>query len=182
MRHPLANVETRFLGALTLRLCVLLVFSTALMMFLDVPLQGDASPRGIVSFELAGRPHDALRILLEWKSRNALGYGRLSLIADFVYLLIYALFFSALALWVGAKLGEAKWSVRAAWAATTAAVFDVVENGVLLYELNRLSSPSPYPQLAAALAIGKFILIAASAAYGLVGSAVVFARRQRRPL
>ena len=182
MRHPLANVETRFLGALTLRLCALLVFATALMMFVDVPLQGDASPHGIVSFELAGTPHQALRILLEWRSRNVLGVGRLSLVADFVYLVIYALFFSALALWVGARLGELKWSVRAAWAATSAAVLDIVENGVLLYELNRLTSPSPYPQLAAALAIGKFVLIAASAAYGLVGSALVFARRQRRPL
>jgi hypothetical protein len=182
MRHPLANVETGFLGALTLRLCALLVFATALMMFVDVPLQGDASPRGIVSFELAGTPHQALRILLEWRSRNVLGVGRLSLIADFVYLVIYALFFSALALWVGARLGELKWSVRAAWAATSAAVLDIVENGVLLYELNRLTSPSPYPQLAAALAIGKFVLIAASAAYGLVGSVLVFARRQRRPL
>jgi hypothetical protein len=182
MRHPFANVETRFLGVLTLRLCALLVFATALMMFLDVPLQGDASPRGIVSFQLAGTPHQALRILLEWRSRGALGYGRLSLIADFVYLVIYAAFFSALALWVGARLSEVKWSLRAAWAATIAAVLDVFENGVLLYELNRLTSPSPYPQLAAALAIGKFLLLAGSAAYGLIGSLVVLARRQRRPL
>lgn len=182
MRHPLSNVETRLLGAVTLRLCALMVFATALMMLLDVPLQGDASPRGIVSFELAGTPHQALRILLEWRSRDALGYGRLSLIADFVYLLIYALFFSSLALWVGARLSEKKWSVRAAWAATTAALVDIFENGVLLYELNRLTSPSPYPQVAAALAIVKFALIAASAAYGLIGSALVFARRQRRPL
>lgn len=182
MRHPLANVETRFLGALTLRLCALLVFATALMMFVDVPLQGDASPHGIVSFELASTPHRALRILLDWRSRNVLGHGRLSLIADFVYLVIYALFFSALALWVGARLGELKWSARAAWSATSAAFLDIVENGVLLYELNRLTTPSPYPQLAAALAVGKFLLIAASAAYGLVGSALVFARRQRRPL
>lgn len=182
MRHPFANVEARFLGALTLRLCALLVFATALMMFLDVPLQGEASPYGIVSFELAGTPHQALRILLEWRSRDALGYGRLSLIADFVYLIIYASFFSALALWVGARLGEATWSVRAAWAATVAAVLDIFENGVLLYELNRLTSPSPYPQLAAGLAIAKFLLLAGSAAYGLVGSAMVFSRRQRRPL
>jgi len=182
IRHPLATLETRFLGALTLRLCALLVFATALMMFLDVPLQGEASPHGIVSFELAGTPHQALRILLEWKSREALGHGRLSLVADFAYLLVYASFFSALALWVGAKLSEASWSMRAAWAATTAAVVDMIENGVLLYELNRLTSPSPYPQLAAALAIGKFVLLAASAAYGLIGSAVVFVRRQRRPL
>lgn len=182
MRHPFARLEPRLLGALTLRLGALLVFATALMMFVDVPLQGDASPRGIVSFELAGTPHQALRILLEWKSRDALGSARLSLLVDFLYLLIYAAFFSALATWVGIRLGETRWSVRAAWAATTAAILDVFENGVLLYELHRITTPTPYPQIAAALAVAKFGLVALSAAYGAVGSALVFVRRQRRPL
>lgn len=182
MKHPLAQIEPRLLGSLTIRFGALLVFSTALMMFIDVPLQGDSSPHGVVSFELAGTPHQALRILLEWKSRDALGYGRLSLIVDFIYLLIYALFFSSLALWVGARLGDGKWSVRAAWAATIAAAFDLLENGVLLYELNRFTSPSPYPQVAASFALTKFALLVASAAYGLGGGIGVFARRQRRPL
>lgn len=182
MRHPLGHIEPGLLGSLTIRLGALLIFATALMLFVDVPLQGESSPHGIVSFELAGTPHQALRILLEWRSRGALGAARLSLIVDFLFLLIYAAFFSALALWVGVRLGERKWSVRAAWAASTAAVLDVLENGVLLYELNRLSSPSPYPQLAAALALGKFLLLVLSAAYGVVGGAVVAIRRQRRPL
>lgn len=182
MKHPLAQIEPTLLGSLTIRFGALLVFSTALMMFVDVPLQGNASPNGIVSFELAGTPHQALRILLEWRSRDALGYARLSLIVDFIYLLIYALFFSSLALWAGKRLGDGKWSARAAWAATLAAVFDILENGVLLYELNRFTSPSPYPQVAASFALTKFVLLAASAAYGLGGSIGVFARRQRRPL
>jgi hypothetical protein len=182
VQHPLAKVEPRLLGSLTLRLGGLLVFATALMIFVDVPLQGEASPNGIVSFELAGTPHQALRILLEWKSRDALGYARLSLIVDFVYLLIYSLFFASLALWVGARLGESRWSMRAAWAAAMAALFDVLENGVLLYELTRFTSPAPYPQLGAAFALVKFALLLFSAAYGLIGSVAVFAKRQRRPL
>ena len=104
MNHPLAQIEPTLLGSLTIRFGALLLFSTALMMFVNVPLQGDASPNGIVSFELAGTPYQALRILLEWKIRDALGYARLSLIVDFIYLLIYALFFSSLALWVGKRL------------------------------------------------------------------------------
>jgi hypothetical protein len=180
--HPLAKVEPPLLGSLTIRFGALLVFATALMMFVDVPLEGESSPHGIVSFELAGTPQQALRILLEWRSRNALGYARLSLIVDFIYLSIYALFFSALALWVGTRLGDGKWSVRAAWSATLAAAFDVLENGVLLYELNRFTSPSPYPQVAASFALTKFALLLLSATYGLGGSARVLARRQRRPL
>ena len=182
MQHPLEKVEPRLLGSVTLRLGGLLMFATALMLFVDVPLQGEASPYGIVSYELAGTPHEALRILLEWKSRDALGYAQLSLIVDFVYLLIYSLFFASLALWVGARLGETKWSVRAAWAASMAAVFDVLENGVLLYELTRFTSPAPYPQLGAAFALVKFALLLCSAAYGVIGGAAAFARRQRRPL
>ena len=182
MKHPLAQIEPRLLGSLTIRLGALLVFSTALMMFVDVPLQGEASPYGIVSFELAATPHEALRILLEWKSRNALGYARLSLIVDFGYLLVYALFFSALSLWVGTRLGDPKWSARSAWAVTLAAVLDVLENGVLLYELNRFTSPSPYPQVAASFALTKFALLIASATYGVGGAAAVLVRRQRRPL
>lgn len=182
MRHPLAQIEPTLLGSLTLRFGALLVFATALMMFVDVPLEVGASPHGIVSFELAGRPSQALRILLEWRSLGVLGYARLSLIVDFVYLLIYALFFSSLALWVGSRLGHTKWSVRAAWAATVAAAFDVLENGVLLYELNRLTSPAPYPQVAASFALTKFALVVGSALYGVGGSIAVLVRRQRRPL
>ena len=182
MKHPLAQIEPPLLGSLTIRFGALLVFATALMMFIDLPLQGESSPEGIVSFELAGTPHQALRILLEWKSRSALGYARLSLIVDFIYLVIYSLFFSSLAVWVGARLGDAKWSVRAAWAVTLAAALDVLENGVLLYELNRFTSPSPYPQVAASFALTKFALLIASATYGLGGSVAVLARRQRRPL
>ena len=158
------------------------MFSTALLMFVDVPLQSDTAPNGIISFELAGSPTRTLAILLDWKSRSALGYARLSLVIDFIYLLIYGLFFSSLALWVGARLGEARWSARAAWAALLAAGFDVLENSVLLYELNRFTSPSPYPQVAASFALTKFALILGSALYGVGGGVAVLAKRQRRPL
>lgn len=177
MEHPLQSIEPRLLGALTLRFGALLVFATALMMFVDVPLQNEASPNGIVSFELAGTPQRALRMLLEWKSRDALGYANLSLIVDFVYLLIYGLFFASLAVWLGSRMQETVWSARAAWAAFCAAAFDVLENGVLLYQLNRFTSPSPFPQLAAAFAGLKFALLIASALYSAVGGVALLRRR-----
>jgi hypothetical protein len=165
------------LGALTMRFAALLVFSTALMAFVDVPLQGEAAPWGIVSFELAGAPQQALAILLEWKSKSALGHAKLSLIIDFVYLLIYGGFFSMLAISVGNRLREETWSVRAAWAATLAAGFDVLENGVLLFEVARVTSPAPYPQLALTFAGAKFGLLGVSALYAVVGGAMVMRRR-----
>lgn len=174
--------DPRLLGALTLRLAILLVFSTALMMFVDVPLQGQTSPWGIVSFEFARTPTRALAILLEWKRNAALGHAKLSLIADFLYLIIYGSFFAMLARWVGVRVGEVTWSRRAAAAAVGAAGFDVLENTALLIEVVRFSSPAPYPQLSFAFATLKFALLAASAAYSVVGLGALARRRYRRPL
>jgi hypothetical protein len=165
------------LGALTLRFGALLLFSTALMVFVDLPLQGEAAPWGIVSFEVAGTPHRALAILLEWKSKSALGHAKLSLIIDFVYLLIYGLFFSMLAVWVAKRLDDESRGALAAWAATIAAGFDVLENGVLLFEVARVASPAPYPQLALAFAGVKFALLGLSVLYSIVGATRLLRRR-----
>jgi len=173
----LASLEPRLVGALTLRLAALLVFSTALMMFIDVPLQGEAAPFGIVSFELAATPRRALAILVEWRTRAVLGYAKLSLGVDFLYLLVYGGFFATLATWVGQRLVEPAWSRRAASAALVAAGFDVLENLVLWIEVARVSSPAPYPQLALAFAVAKFTLIGAAGLYGIVGAVRVFLRR-----
>ena len=106
-----------------------------------------------------------------------MGHAKLSLIVDFVYLLIYGAFFSMLAIWVGKRLDVQVSGTRAAWAATLAAGFDVLENGVLLFEVARFSSPAPYPQLALAFAGVKFALIGASMLYSLVGGARMLRRR-----
>jgi hypothetical protein len=180
--HPLETIEPDLLRSLTIRLGGLLVFATALLLFVDVPLQGDSSPWGIVSFELAATPHQALRILLEWRVRGALGYATLSLAIDFVYLLIYTLFFSSLALWVGHRRGETTWSRRAAWAATAAAGFDVLENLVLLYEVGRFTSPAPFPQLAASFAAAKLALLLISVSYSVSGGIALVRAGYRRPL
>lgn len=180
--HPFAKVDAALLRSLTIRLGGLLVFSTALLMFVDVPLQGDSSPWGIVSFELAATPTRALRILLEWRARGALGHAKLSLSIDFIYLVIYALFFSSLASWLGKRRGDELWSNRAAWAATSAAGFDVLENAVLLYELNRFGSPAPFPQLAATFAATKLALLSLSIGYAVIAGIALVRARQRRPL
>ena len=168
MQHPFCKIGRQTLGNVLPRLTALLLVSGALMALLDTPLRGEASPWGIVSFELAGTPYDALRILLAWEQADAIGHAKLIQWADFVYLIIYGSFFATLAAWAGAVLGDAKWSSRAAWAATLAALFDVLENVVLLFEIQRMTTPAPWPQLAAAFATTKFALLALSTLYGLV--------------
>jgi hypothetical protein len=180
--HPLATIEPRLLRPLTIRLGALLVFATALMTLVNVPLEGESSPWGIVSFQLAGTPYRALGILLEWRVEGALGYAKLSLLVDFVYLVIYGLFFASLVMWVGARLGDTTWSSRAAWAATGAALLDALENAVQLYQVARFTAATPFPELAASFASSKFALLLLSASYAGAGGIVAWVRRQRRPL
>jgi hypothetical protein len=180
--HPLCTLKAKPLGVVAVRLGILLVFTSALMRLLDVPLQGEAAPLGIVSFELAGTPYRALAILLEWDAKEALGHARLSLIVDFAYLLVYGLFFATLAAWIGNKMSEAKWSSLAAWAATLAAVCDAIENSFLLYQVGRFTTKTPWPQLAASFAMIKFALLLAAAAYCLLAGLGLLRRRYRRPL
>ena len=161
---------------------MLLVLSTALMAFIDLPLQTESAPWGIVSLELAWSPFRALRILLEWQRAGALGHAKLIQIADFVYLLIYGMFFATLAAWTGARLGQPKWASLAAWGATFAAGLDVLENAILLHEINRITTPSPWPELAALFAGGKFLLVGSSALYGIGGGLASVFPRYRRPL
>lgn len=169
IRH-LSSLSTPLLGALTLRLAILFVFGTALMAFVDVPLQGPHSPYGIVSFELAGSPNRALAILVQWQTHDALGHAKLSLVVDYLYMLIYGGFFVMLSLWFGARRDEHVWRFRAAWAAVGAVAFDLLETSVLFLEVSRFASPAPYPQLAAAFATAKFALLIVPIGYALAST------------
>jgi hypothetical protein len=53
----------------------------------------------------------------------------------------------------------------------------VLENVVLLYEVVRFTSPSPFPQLAASFAGVKFTLLIFSASYAVIGGIAVLLRR-----
>ena len=82
-----------------------------------------------------------------------------------------------LAVWSGSRLGERVWSNRMAWAATAAAIFDALENCVLLYEVIAFDSPTPYPQLALSFATAKFGLLAVVIAYVVIAVAASIRRR-----
>ena len=166
----LTSMNPRLLRAVTLRLGMLFILSSALIGFLDVPLRGAAAPYGIVSFELAGSPTRALAILMQWRNTDALGHAKLIMVADYVYMLIYGGFFMMLSLWLGAARDETVWSVRAAWASVLAVGFDLLETAVLAFEVWRFASPAPYPQLAAAFAGMKFALLVVPIGYAIASA------------
>ncbi|MEM7136989.1 MAG: hypothetical protein AAF500_10445 [Myxococcota bacterium] len=177
MIDRLASLSPALLRVLTIRFGMLFAFCTALMALLGVPLEGELTPWGIVSFQLARTPMRALAILLQWQADSALGHAKLGLLVDFLYLVVYSGFFVTLALWLGALLRDGTWSVRAAWAAVGAAVCDALENVVLLIEVVRVDSPSPYPEAAFSFAVIKFALLGGAIAYVVSAIVRLLARR-----
>jgi hypothetical protein len=156
---------------------VLGVFSVALLTFVGVPLEGEAAPLGLLSFKMAGTPHRALAILLEWDSKAALGHAKIYLVVDSVFAVILGFFIATVAVRLGKRLDEDKWSSRVAWLAFLVAGLNVLENAVLMFEVLRIDSPPPYPQLVLALGAVKLALLGVCVLYLAVGSAKVLRRR-----
>jgi hypothetical protein len=114
----------------------------------DRPLR----PAGIVGYELAYTPQNALRLFEAWGAAGQLA-ARESLWIDFLFMPAYALLFAGLALGE-ARLARAGWVRRlGAWPAAlplAAWLFDFVENVALLRALDTPTAPPAGPLLAGA--------------------------------
>ena len=165
---------------------VLTLVLFAIFRVLDGPLQTDAAPNGIVSFELAGNPQTARAITDSWKQSSLLLsavagqpnpdivnipylFAAFGLGLDYLFMPVYAL-----ALAFGTLLASGRhhgWiqslGAVAGYSAFTAALFDAVENYTLLQVLIGNIQPS-YPALAAFCAVLKFGLLLFGLCYALV--------------
>jgi len=158
---------------------VLLVL-TLLVMALGVwltaagePLNTEAAPQGIVSFEFAWSHDRSAEILDSWDA-SALAAAMFVQGLDALYLLAYPAWFSLAALRIGRRLGGA-WSRRGlvvSWLVLLSAPLDTIENYALVRQL--VEGPSQfYAQLAAWCALPKFALVAVAASF-LAMAAVVW--------
>ena len=177
MRHPLESIYNPYRKQLFLAFFCLTVILFAIFWILDQPLQTEAAPMGIVSFELAGDPITARTITDSWKQLSLLlssvagqpnpdivntpyvlaGFG---LGLDYRFMPCYAL-----ALAFGTLLATQKhqdWiytlGAFAGYGAFAAPLFDALENFALLRVLLG-AYQSSYPAIAAYCAIVKFGLI-----------------------
>lgn len=168
--HPLAfipnnNRKRIFFIFLAATLLVMAVFRFVL----DPPLQTEAAPQGIVSFELAGSQAKADEIILSWDTTAQL-YAAFGLGFDFLFMPIYATaialgvllaagrhpgWFTSLGAWVG-------------WGTFAAALFDSAEN-ICLFNLLLGNSGANYASMAAIYATLKFGLILLGTGYALIG-------------
>jgi len=165
-----------FPPALVLTLLVMVILA-----WVGRPLTTLAAPNGIISYEFAGSVLRAKEIQISWGEAGRV-HAAFSLGFDFLFILAYATSIGLACTWTREVLRGRGWPLGSlgtplAWGVCLAGILDGIENvGLVTMLLDTVSSP--WPQLAAACASGKFLFIALAllyAAYG--GLAWVFGRR-----
>jgi hypothetical protein len=150
----------------------LAVLTMSALQLLGAPLRTEASPAGIVSFELAGNIADAERILESWDP-SAHIYAGLNLGLDFLFIDAYVGAIGLGCVLVGSLL-ERRWHLLGvasgylAWAIVLAGMLDCVEN----YALIRLLLGSHAAWLAPVAqwcAIPKFLFVLIGLLYIALG-------------
>lgn len=182
-RHPFRWISERaqkpafwFLFAFTILVIVV-------MQVLGAPLNTEAAPAGIVTFEFARTLSNAQAIIASWGSEGQV-YAGLNLGLDYLFMAAYGL-----AIGLGCVLVARGFSERVkfltsvgvvlAWGALLAALLDALEN----YALIRLllgSTNELWPPVAYWCAGPKFILVGLGLLYvilGAVTTAIVGAKK-----
>ena len=166
---------------------IILFFSCAAlltaMIALDQALITEASPRGIVSFELAGNIQQALLILNAWNQKGKI-YAALSLGLDYMFLVVYALFISIACVLIARKLMYrfaflAQCGIILGWSQFAAALLDAIENAALI-RIILDSQLELWSIIARWCAIVKFGIVAAGLVYILIGISLLFLQKVLR--
>jgi hypothetical protein len=136
------------------------------------PLTTPVAPNGIVSYEFAGSVSRAREILNSWGETGRL-HAAFSLGLDFLFIVAYATTIGLACAWAGEILSKRRWPLSGvglplAWGVCLAGVLDGIEN-VSLAVMLLVNVSSPWPQLAAACAAVKFLLIVLALLYAAYG-------------
>jgi hypothetical protein len=138
----------------------------------------DPGGDGIVGLEVAGSVEAAEEVMAVWEDRDvihaAFGTG-----LDYVFLFAYGNAVALACIW-GRRVFRRSFLVALgavlAWGAWVAAALDAVEN-IALLDMIRGPVESPSPQVAAACAYPKFVLIYAGVFYAVAALLARLARR-----
>ncbi|MFL5908549.1 MAG: hypothetical protein ACJ75Z_13245 [Solirubrobacterales bacterium] len=142
----------------------------------------DAGGPGIVGFEFAGTQQRATEILADWGGSGT-DAAKASLWIDYAYIVAYGTFL-VLASWATRDLAQERgWRRMAAFGlaaipfAAAAGAFDAIEDVGLLLAVNGHGGDVA-PRLAQVCATLKFLLLAVTIAYLLVGVVLRFQARR----
>ncbi|HDD24707.1 MAG TPA: hypothetical protein ENF52_04660 [Chloroflexi bacterium] len=169
MRHPFDPIP----AALRRPVFIPLFMATVLVLFVmnsvGAPLNTDAAPQGIVSYELAGDVPTVQAILESWDGEARVRAG-FSLGIDFLFLVLYSTTIAWALVWVSTRL-PGRWAsvgVWLAWGQWLAAALDSIENAAL-WRLLVGTVTAPWPQVARWCALVKFALVIVGLLYVVVG-------------
>ncbi|MBM4466722.1 MAG: hypothetical protein FJ014_14425 [Chloroflexi bacterium] len=176
-RHPFAWLSASrqkhaFIALLALTIAVMVGLNA-----LGRPLNTEAAPSGIISFELAGKLSVAQRMVESWGQTGQV-YAGLNLGLDYLFMVAYSSCIS-----LGCVLVARSFSPRVglllAWAQFGAALLDVMENYALIQVLLG-SQQELWPVVARWCAIPKFSIVAAGLVYVGFGVVLGVATKGRR--
>jgi len=164
---PLQFLTTKTIRILLMMALLLTAYNWYILKEIGTSLYNIHAPWGIVSFEFAGTLDQARDIMNSWND-NARIDAMFSLKVDFVFLFLYS---TALALscvlWLKTyQQGTFLYNlgIGLAWGQWLAAIFDAVENYVLLQILSG-TSLEIYPIIAFISASVKFLLVGLGVLY-----------------
>ena len=176
MTHPFTFLTREQRARWFWPLLALTLVVTIALQWVGRPLQTEAAPQGVVSFELARTTENAAAIIASW-DQNARIHAGFSLGLDYLYMPLYAMTIGLAAVWAGETLRKRFWRAAGlgpwlAWGLILAALFDVVEN-IALWRLLVGPVSEPWPGLAYWCASVKFALVGFGLGFALLG---LFAR------
>ncbi len=188
MKHPLENIPSTSRKPLFFTFLAGTLILFAVFRVLDAPLRTPAAPNGIVSFELAGTPFQALAIIDSWHEQSylassvagepvpgmvsrAYSFAVFGLGIDYLFMPVYATALALGILLAARKHGGWFFTLGAwlGWGAYAAMLLDAVENYALARMLLLDEVWSPYPEVAAFSASSKFFLLLLGLLFALVG-------------
>ena len=144
----------------------------------------DSGGPGIIGFEVAGTEKEAQEILEEWGAQGR-DDARVSILADFPYLVAYSVFLAVGCTIASERLGRRGMTRLAGlgpllgWSMFAAAVFDAIENVAMLRVID--GHTATWPGIALYAAIPKFAIAALGIAYVIAGAVLGRGGRERDP-
>jgi hypothetical protein len=180
MLHPLTKIAPKQRKAIFWTLFGITILLMLALGLLGGPLNTPQAPYGIVSFELAGDVQKSTAMVASWEigARSLAGFN---LGLDYLYMVVYSTTIAMACLWSGELINRqgypgARLGPPLAWGQWGAALFDALENAILLAILLG-GVGGPWPMLARICALLKFGLIFIGLVYSFLGVIVWFSRR-----
>ncbi len=180
--HPFEWLSVRVQKIAFMVSLALMLFTTLGLQLLNIHLNTDVAPFGIVSFELAGNLSLSQKIIESWGTTGQI-YAGLNLGLDYLFIITYISVIGLACVLVARKVSQRIKSlsflgILFAWGQIIVALLDSVENYALIKILLRFDGIF-WPVLAKWCAIPKFLILAVSLLYLIIGTILSMVVRKR---